>query len=68
MVGHETTAMTISFILLYLARDQARQSKLREELETMDKAISSENVNKLVYLDAVIKEGRVQSRLRELVY
>lgn len=56
MVGHETTAMTISHALLHLARDQMRQSKLRDEILAMNQDITYESINKLVYLDAVVRE------------
>lgn len=57
MVGHETTAMTISCLLLELARNAQSQEKLRDEVLKFGQRLTYDNVNKLVYLDAVIKEG-----------
>ena len=57
MVGHETTALATSYILYELARNQDVQSKLRREIQGMENRISSDSVNKLKYLDAIVKEG-----------
>ena len=51
--------MTTSYILYELARNPEIQSKLREEVRGMEKQISAESINKLAYLDAVVKEGYV---------
>ena len=56
-MGHETTALTTSYILYELARNPDIQSKLREEVRGMEKHVSAESINKLVYLDAVVKEA-----------
>ena len=61
MVGHETSAMTINFILHSLATNLDIQNKLREEIQEVGRSLSYESVNKLVYLDAVIREGYVLS-------
>ena len=57
MVGHETTALATSYILYELARNQDVQSKLRREIQGMENRVSSDSVNKLKYLNAVVKEG-----------
>lgn len=66
MVGHETSAGAIHFIVDALARDHTRQDKLRAELTvagfvpgsgkepTFDDLM---DVTNLPYLDAVVKEG-----------
>lgn len=66
MVGHETTALFVSYTIHALAGDQMRQDKLRAELTsagyvhgsnkeaTFDELMDSKV---LPYLDAVAKEG-----------
>ena len=60
LVGYETVSGVIHFTLSALAKDLARQQKLRDELlqlgcePTFDEIWSSEA---LPYLDAVVKEG-----------
>ncbi|KAL0581732.1 hypothetical protein V5O48_000314 [Marasmius crinis-equi] len=56
MVGHETSAGTVSYTLLELARDKRVQTKLREELRQAG-TLTYDNVQSLEYLDAVVKEG-----------
>ncbi|KDQ07704.1 hypothetical protein BOTBODRAFT_648039 [Botryobasidium botryosum FD-172 SS1] len=58
MAGHETTAVTLSLMLLTLARNPAIQTKLRKELlEFPTEPTYDDFATKLPYLDAVIKEG-----------
>ncbi|KAI0918769.1 hypothetical protein AcV7_006907 [Taiwanofungus camphoratus] len=57
MVGHETTAGSISFTLLDLARHPEKQRKLREEVRSYGRDLSYDDVQRLEYLDAVVKEG-----------
>lgn len=68
MVGHETSAAIVHYIVDALARDRTRQDKLRAELSaagfvhgsgkqpTFDDLM---DVTNLPYLDAVVKEGCV---------
>ncbi|TDL19925.1 cytochrome P450 [Rickenella mellea] len=57
MSGHETTAGTLNFTLLELARNPQAQERLREEVRQYGGAISYDQVSKMEYLDAVMKEG-----------
>ncbi|KAJ6582930.1 cytochrome P450 [Mycena vulgaris] len=57
MVGHETTASTITFTLWELARQPAIQDRLRKEILVHGRDLSYENIQKLEFLDAVVKEG-----------
>lgn len=57
MVGHETTAGSLNFTLLDLARNPEVQQKLREEIQTFGQDLDYDNVQKLEYLDAVVREG-----------
>ncbi|KAI9292164.1 cytochrome P450 [Neoconidiobolus thromboides FSU 785] len=66
IAGHDTTAHTISTILYYLAKNQDVQAKLRNEINQVlgkksknikDIKINQEELNKMVYLEAVITEG-----------
>ncbi|KAF5367489.1 hypothetical protein D9758_003729 [Tetrapyrgos nigripes] len=57
MVGHETTAATVNFTLLQLARNPEAQRKLREELNSTKETLDYDTINKLTYLDAVAREG-----------
>ncbi|CAK5274858.1 unnamed protein product [Mycena citricolor] len=57
MVGHETTAGTLSFILLELARQPLVQERLRAEIASHERDLPYEDIQKLEYLDAVVKEG-----------
>lgn len=59
LVGHETTAGCINFTLLELARNPAMQRRLREEITNEGNNLSYDDIQKLPYLDAVIKEGCV---------
>ncbi|KAJ7108725.1 cytochrome P450 [Mycena epipterygia] len=57
MVGHETTAGSLSFTLWELARQPAIQDRLRAEILSHDRDLSYEDIQKLEFLDAVVKEG-----------
>ncbi|TFY82726.1 hypothetical protein EWM64_g1280 [Hericium alpestre] len=57
MVGHETTAGSVNFTLLQLARHPEIQNKLREEINNAGGQFTIEELQKLEYLDAVVKEG-----------
>ncbi|KAG6382155.1 cytochrome P450 [Boletus reticuloceps] len=65
IAGHETTAATISFIFLELARHPRVQSRLRDEIrktETTirarsDPQLTATDLDAMPYLNAVIKEG-----------
>lgn len=62
MVGHETTAGTTNFTLLQLARNPEMQKRLREEVQALQYDLNYDNIQKLEYLDAVVKEGYVVPR------
>ncbi|TDL23918.1 cytochrome P450 [Rickenella mellea] len=55
--GHETTSGILSFTLLELARHPDVQQKLRDEVIQYGGSLSYDGIQKLAYLDAVIKEG-----------
>ncbi|CAO1404680.1 unnamed protein product [Diamesa tonsa] len=61
LAGHETTALTMSGVLLFLAMHQEVQDKVVLELEdvfdSVDQETENEMLNKLPYLDLVIKES-----------
>lgn len=57
MVGHETTAGSLNFTLLELARHPEMQRKLREEVRSFGGDMNYDDIQKLEYLDAVVKEG-----------
>jgi len=60
MVGHETTANALNFILWELARNQEIQERLREELASFDSRVTYDqciNPASFPLLDAVVKEG-----------
>ncbi|TFK82927.1 cytochrome P450 [Polyporus arcularius HHB13444] len=57
MVGHETTAGSLSFTLLELARHPEVQQRLREEIRTVGRDLNYDDVQRLEFLDAVVKEG-----------
>ncbi|OJT08114.1 hypothetical protein TRAPUB_969 [Trametes pubescens] len=57
MVGHETTAGSLSFTLLELARRPEVQEKLRDEIRRVGRDLSYDDIQRLEYLDAVVKEG-----------
>ncbi|KAJ8469955.1 hypothetical protein ONZ45_g16713 [Pleurotus djamor] len=54
--GHETVAGTVAFILYELARSPTDQARLRQELLERGLALYND-IDKLPYLDAVVKEG-----------
>ena len=53
LAGHDTTAYSIAWILIELARNPPEQKKLRDELSQL----SPEEWNKSEHLKMVIKEG-----------
>ena len=60
MVGHETTANALNFILWELSRNQEVQDRLREELVSFSPQLTyDECVDPASFplLDAVVKEG-----------
>lgn len=57
MVGHETTAGSVNFTLLQLARHPEVQRRLREEIQNVGHGLNYDSIQKLEYLDAVIREG-----------
>ncbi|CAO1393073.1 unnamed protein product [Diamesa hyperborea] len=60
LAGHETTALTMSGVLLFLAMHQEVQDKvvleLKDVFDSVDQETENEMLNKLPYLDLVIKE------------
>ncbi|KAJ7468090.1 cytochrome P450 [Mycena latifolia] len=57
MVGHETTAGSLDFTLWELARHPAIQDRLRAEILSYGRDLSYDDIQKLEFLDAVVKEG-----------
>ncbi|KAJ6582927.1 cytochrome P450 [Mycena vulgaris] len=57
MVGHETTAGSLDFTLWELARQPAIQDRLRAEILSCGRDLSYDDIQKLEFLDAVVKEG-----------
>ncbi|KAJ7800367.1 cytochrome P450 [Mycena olivaceomarginata] len=57
MVGHETTGGSLVFILWELARQPAIQNRLRKEVLSYGRDLSYDDIQKLEFLDAVVKEG-----------
>ena len=71
--GHDTTMSTLSFALSYITEDKLISNRCRSEIEavccasgTLD--MSSENLKKLKYLEACIKETlRLRPPVREWI-
>ena len=61
MVGHETTAGSLSFTLLELARKPEIQQRLRDEIRQVGRELTYDDIQRLEFLDAVVKEGYVCS-------
>ncbi|KAI0763033.1 cytochrome P450 [Trametes elegans] len=57
LVGHETTSGSLSFTLLELARNPEVQQRLRDEVRRVGRDLSYDDIQRLEYLDAVVKEG-----------
>ncbi|KAI0648755.1 cytochrome P450 [Trametes meyenii] len=57
VVGHETTAGSLSFILLELARNPDIQERLRDEINKFGGKLGYHEIQQLQFLDAVVKEG-----------
>ncbi|KAJ8507684.1 hypothetical protein ONZ45_g9974 [Pleurotus djamor] len=59
MVGHETTAGSLNFTLLALAQHPHIQTRLREEIVAHGRDLTGtyDDLQKLTFLDAVVKEG-----------
>ena len=61
--GHETTANTLSWILLEIARNSSMQIKLRDEIRSVEQIIQSRvdreftaaDLESMVYLNAFVK-------------
>ena len=71
--GHDTTMSTLSFALSYITEDVLIADRCRSEIETVCCAsgilnMSSENLKKLKYLEACIKETlRLRPPVREWI-
>lgn len=61
IAGNETTALSLSYIILLLAMYPPVQEKVYEELQTVfesqNEEATYEHIQRLTYLDCVIKEG-----------
>ncbi|KAL1746038.1 cytochrome P450 [Schizophyllum fasciatum] len=57
LVGSETIAGSLAFTLWELARHKGVQSRLRNELLAAGPDLSYDTIQRLPYLDAVVKEG-----------
>ncbi|PCH35326.1 hypothetical protein WOLCODRAFT_79403 [Wolfiporia cocos MD-104 SS10] len=57
MVGHETTAGSLAFTLLELARRPDVQARLRAEVRASGRELAHDDVQRLALLDAVVREG-----------
>lgn len=61
IAGNETTALSLSYIVLLLAMYPDIQEKVVDELrsvfDTQDEEVKYEHIQKLPYFDRVIKEG-----------
>lgn len=61
IAGNETTALSLSYIILLLAMHEDIQDKVYEELhmvfDTQNELTTYEHIQRLSYLDRVIKEG-----------
>ncbi|KAI0629781.1 fatty acid hydroxylase [Trametes polyzona] len=59
IAGHETTSGMLTFTVYYLLKNPEAMRKLREEIETKigDRPMTSQDVNKLPYLLAVMRES-----------
>ncbi|KAL5276503.1 hypothetical protein ACFFRR_001995 [Megaselia abdita] len=55
--GIDTTSTALTACLLSLAKNQDKQSKLREELMTITEPLTPESLNSVPYLRACIKES-----------
>ena len=58
--GHETSSYTLSWILLEITRNPAVLAQCKKEIDGVvsdEEHISQRELNSLVYLDQVIKEG-----------
>jgi len=62
LAGHETSATTLTWVLLELARHPEVQSKLREEIRATERSLngkdfSAANLDSMPYMAAVLKES-----------
>jgi len=57
LVGHETTAGSLTFTLWELSRHPDIQARLRTEIISSGRNLSYDDLQQLQFLDAVIKEG-----------
>jgi hypothetical protein len=57
--GHETTANALSFVLFFLAKNEAKQQKVFEEVQGLDieNGDIMENISQLTYTKQCIEEG-----------
>lgn len=66
IAGNETTALSLSYIILLLAMNPSVQEKVYDELhmvfESQNEEVTYEHIQRLVYLDCVIKEGECYFR------
>lgn len=59
LAGHETTALSLSFAMLLLAEHPQSQARARAEVDEVlgDRAATMEDVRRLPYVEAVLKES-----------
>lgn len=61
IAGNETTALSLSYIILVLAMNPDVQDKVYDELhsvfDTQDELMTYEHIQRLPYFDRVVKEG-----------
>jgi cytochrome P450 len=57
IAGHETTANTMLFIFVELAKNPEYFQKLKDEVRNFDGEFNYDNISKLQYLDIIIKES-----------
>ncbi|KAF7291232.1 hypothetical protein MIND_01266800 [Mycena indigotica] len=56
VAGHESTSSAVSWAVSFLAGDQARQNKLREELQGLPEVPTMDELNNAEYLEQVVRE------------
>ncbi|CAM9470756.1 unnamed protein product [Chrysoparadoxa australica] len=61
VAGSDTTSRLMSWVVMFLCEDQARQARLQEELDRVmgaeDYPSTHEMLEKMTYLQAILKEG-----------
>lgn len=75
LAGQETTATTLSFLVLYLLLDQRVQEKMQAELDILDtgrngfsQGVTLADRGKLPYVNAVINVGKQSFKINLLYF